>query len=92
MLALRKEPLQLAQVFEKLGYAPVPESRNFQFKKEIPGSTEKMRIEFMAPEEFKGERDSRVEIQDGARARACTGDCRGAVRLASSLRQASQRR
>jgi hypothetical protein len=48
VLALRKEPLQLAHIFEKLGYTPVPESRNFQFEKPIPHSTEKMRIEFMA--------------------------------------------
>jgi hypothetical protein len=30
VIALRKEPLQLAKVFESLGYTPVPESRNFQ--------------------------------------------------------------
>ncbi len=33
VIALRKEPLQLTQVFESLGYTPVPESRNFQFVK-----------------------------------------------------------
>jgi hypothetical protein len=38
VLALRKEPLQLAPIFERLGYAPAPESRNFQFEKPIPGS------------------------------------------------------
>jgi hypothetical protein len=81
VIALRKEPLQLAQVFEKLGYAPVPESRNFQFEKEIPDSTEKMRIEFMAPEEYKREKDFRVEIQDGVHARACTG---GSIAVAQS--------
>jgi len=32
VVALRKEPLQLAQMFERLGYLPVPESRNFQFE------------------------------------------------------------
>jgi hypothetical protein len=53
VIALRKEPLQLAKVFESLGYTAVPESRNFQFVKPIPNSTETMRIEFMAPEEFK---------------------------------------
>jgi hypothetical protein len=73
VLALRKEPIQLAPVFEKLGYAPVPESRNFQFEKAIPGTTEKMRIEFMAPEEYKREKDFRVDIQEGVHARACTG-------------------
>ena len=30
-VALRKEPRQLAQMLERLGYLPVPESRNFQF-------------------------------------------------------------
>lgn len=73
VLALRKEPVQLAPIFEKLGYAPVPESRNFQFEKPIPGSAEKMRIEFMAPEEYKREKDFRVDIQEGVHARACTG-------------------
>jgi hypothetical protein len=48
VIALRKEPLQLAKVFESLGYTPVAESRNFQFAKPIPNSTETMRIEFMA--------------------------------------------
>jgi hypothetical protein len=38
----------------------------------IPGSTEKMRIEFMAPEEYKREKDFRVEVQDGVHERACT--------------------
>ena len=83
VLALRKEPLQLAPIFERLGYVPVPESRNFQFEKPIPESTEKMRIEFMAPEEFKREKDFRVDIQDGVHARACTG---GSIALAQSDR------
>jgi hypothetical protein len=60
VVALRKEPLQLATVFEKLGYKAVPESRNFQFEKPIPGSAETMRIEFMAPDEYKREKDFRV--------------------------------
>ncbi|MGB2678392.1 MAG: hypothetical protein WAN12_15005 [Candidatus Acidiferrum sp.] len=87
VLALRKEPLQLARIFEKLGYTPVPESRNFQFEKPIPDSTEKMRIEFMAPEEYRREKDFRVHIQDGVHARACTG---GSIALAQSdLRKVS---
>jgi hypothetical protein len=53
---------------------PVPESRNFQFEKPIPGGAENMRIEFMAPEEFKRENDFRVDIQNGVHARACMGD------------------
>jgi hypothetical protein len=83
VVALRKEPLQLAKVFESLGYTPVPESRNFQFVKPIPNSTETMRIEFMAPEEFKRPNDFRVDIQNGVHARACTG---GSIALAQSDR------
>lgn len=40
-----------------------------------------MRIEFMAPAEYKRERDFRVEIQDGIHARACIG---GAIALHES--------
>jgi hypothetical protein len=40
-----------------------------------------MRIEFMAPEEYKREKDFRVDIQDGVHARACTG---GSIALAQS--------
>ena len=81
VMALRKEPLQLAAIFDKLGYQAVPESRNFQFEKPIPGSTETMRIEFMAPDEYKREKDFRVDIQEGVHARACTG---GSIALAQS--------
>jgi hypothetical protein len=81
VIALRNEPLQLAKVFESLGYAPVPESRNFQFVKPIPNSAETMRIEFMAPEEFKRPHDFRVDIQHGVHARACVG---GSIALAES--------
>jgi hypothetical protein len=83
VIALRKEPLQLAKVLESLGYTPVPESRNFQFVKPIPNSTETMRIEFMAPEEFKRRNDIRVDVQNGVHARACTG---GSIALAQSDR------
>jgi hypothetical protein len=83
VVALRREPLQLAKVLEGLGYTPVPESRNFQFVKPIPNSTETMRIEFMAPEEFKRPNDFRVDIQQGVHARACTG---GSIALAQSDR------
>jgi hypothetical protein len=63
VMALRKETRQLAAIFDKLGYQAVPESRNFQFEKSIPGSAETMRIEFMAPDEYKREKDFRVDIQ-----------------------------
>jgi hypothetical protein len=81
VIALRKEPLQLAKILESLGYTPVPESRNFQFVKPIPNCTETMRIEFMAPEEFKRSNDFRVDVQNGVHARACTG---GSIALAQS--------
>lgn len=81
VIALRKDPLDLAQLLDSLGYKPVPESRNFQFDKPIPDSTEIMRIEFMAPEEFKCRQDFRVYIQEGVHARACTG---GSIALAQT--------
>ncbi|HET8924123.1 MAG TPA: hypothetical protein VFN26_14135 [Candidatus Acidoferrum sp.] len=81
VIALRKDPLDLAKVLENLGYKPVPESRNFQFEKPIPDSTETMRIEFMAPDEFKRRHDFRVDIQEGVHARACTG---GSIALEQS--------
>ncbi len=71
VVRLRSEPLLLGAQLEKLGYAVVDGSRNFQFEKPIPNSRETMRIEFMAPEEFKrAERDFRVDIQNGVHARA----------------------
>jgi hypothetical protein len=81
VIALRAEPLQLNAVLEQLGYKPVPGARNFQFEKPIPNSAETMRIEFMAPEEFKRPADFRVDVQEGIHARACTG---GTIALAES--------
>lgn len=81
VLALRKEIIPLAKLLKDLGYTPVPESRNFQFVKPIPNSTETMRIEFMAPDEFRRRNDFRVDVQDGVHARACTG---GSIALAES--------
>ena len=40
-----------------------------------------MRIEFMAPEEFKREKDFRVDVEKGVHARSCTG---GSIALAES--------
>jgi len=73
VVRLRGEPLVLAAELERLGYKVVEGSRNFQFQKPIPNSFETMRIEFMAPEEFKREKDFRVEVQDGVHARALAG-------------------
>lgn len=81
VVKLRGEPLLLAAQLENLGYAAVDGSRNFQFEKPIPNSAETMRIEFMAPEEFRREKDFRVDIQNGVHARACTG---GAIAVAES--------
>lgn len=52
---------------------PRPGSNNFQFEKPIPHSKEVMRIEFMAPEEFKREKDFRVDVDKGVHARFCIG-------------------
>ncbi len=81
VVRLRGEQLSLAAQLENLGYAAVDGSRNFQFEKPIPDSAETMRIEFMAPEEFKREKDFRVDIQSGVHARACTG---GGIAVAES--------
>lgn len=81
VIALRAEPLQLETVLQQLGYAAVAGARNFQFEKGIPSSKETMRIEFMAPEEFKRPADFRVDIQKGIHASACTG---GTIVLAES--------
>ena len=89
VLRLRGDALVLAAELERLGYTAVEGSRNFQFEKPIPNSAETMRIEFMAPEEFKRERDFRVDVQNGVHARACTG---GGIALAESeIRQLSGR-
>jgi hypothetical protein len=73
VIALRAEPLQLEAVLKRLGYTAIAGARNFQFEKTIPNSKETMRIEFMAPEEFKRAADFRVDVQKGIHARACKG-------------------
>jgi hypothetical protein len=65
VIALRKGSVSLEGVLKKLGYTAVEAARNFQFEKTLPNSSEKMRIEFMAPEEYKRAADFRVEIQKG---------------------------
>lgn len=81
VIRLRAENLQLGEILERLGYTGVEGARNFQFEKPIPDSQQKMRIEFMAPEEFKRRADFRVDIQEGVHARACIG---GSIALAES--------
>jgi hypothetical protein len=82
VVRLRGEALSLGTQLAQLGYVVVEGSRNFQFEKPIPNSPETMRIEFLAPEEYRrGERDLRVDVQKGVHARACTG---GAIAVAES--------
>lgn len=81
VIALRGEKDPIAQKLKDLKYTAVPGSQNFQFEKSIPASKDMMRIEFMAPEELKREKDFRVDVQNGIHARACTG---GSIALAES--------
>jgi hypothetical protein len=81
IMRLRAESPSIAATLATHGYTVVKESQNFQFEKPIPGSKEVMRIEFMAPEEFKREKDFRVDVEKGVHARSCTG---GSIALAES--------
>lgn len=78
---LRGERTSLRSQLGALGYVVVPEARNFQFQKQIPKSNEVMRLEFMAPAEFKRDKDFRVDIQADLHARECTG---GTIALAQA--------
>lgn len=70
---LRERDSRVSGTLDALGYRVVPESQNFQFEKQIPGTREIMRIEFMAPHELKRKRDFRVDIERGLHARECFG-------------------
>jgi hypothetical protein len=72
-ISLRGKPANIAEKLKALGYTVVPESRNFQFQKPIPGTNEVMRVEFMAPRELKRANDFRVDIENGLHARECLG-------------------
>ena len=80
VLALRKMDVELAEIFQALGYTIVQEARNFQFEKKIPDSAEVMRIELMAPSEHKDKNDFRVAVHN-IHGRACAG---GTIVLAES--------
>lgn len=82
VVGLRGENHSVGAKLRELGYEVVEGSRNFQFEKPIPNSNEKMRIEFMAPEEFKRDKDFRVDIDDGVHARSCVG---GTIAVAESI-------
>ena len=81
VLDLRGHKESVAEKLQQLEYVVVPGSHNFQFQKAIPGSSEVMRIEFMAPGELKRKKDFRVDVQTGIHARACTG---GSIAIAES--------
>jgi hypothetical protein len=70
VIALRAEPVRLEAVLKPLDYAAIAAARNFQFEKTIPNNKETMRIEFLAPEEFKRPTDFREDVQKGIHARA----------------------
>lgn len=73
IVGLRDAQLPIKATLEDLGYQVVGGAQNFQFQKPIPNTAEVMRIELMAPEEFKRAKDFRVDVQNGLHARACTG-------------------
>lgn len=81
VVRLRGNDPLIAKRLGELEYAVVEGSQNFQFQKTIPGTNEPMRVEFMAPEEFRRAEDFRVDIEDGVHARACAG---GSIALAES--------
>jgi hypothetical protein len=89
VVVLREASIPIATILEKLGYVAIPGAQNFQFQKAIPDSTEIMRIEFMAPSEYKRKNDFRVDVQANLHAHACDG---GKIVLAESeLRDLSGR-
>ena len=73
VVAIRQGHVSLAAVLNRLGYAVVPESQNFQFEKPIPNSAQTMRVELLAPDEYKRKNNFRVDIGDDVHARACLG-------------------
>ena len=81
VVSLREHRTVLSTQLQDLGYVVVEGSQNFQFDKPIPNSKERMRIEFMAPAEFKRRADFRVDVEVGLHARACTG---GAIAVQES--------
>ena len=71
--AIRQGGVSLSLALNRLGYAVVPESQNFQFEKPIPGSAHTMRVELLAPEEYKRKNNFRVDLGGDVHARACSG-------------------
>ena len=81
VVGLKAESVSVRATLEELGYSVVHGAQNFQFEKPIPNTAEMMRIEFMAPEEFRRRSDIRVYVEKGVHARACTG---GSIAVAES--------
>jgi hypothetical protein len=74
VISLRNSSPFIGEVLQKLKYSPAPEAKNFQFIKEIPGSKELMRIEFLATDKEKRPKDPvRVNIEKGIHACQCLG-------------------
>ena len=81
VVALRQGRVSLGVTLQRLGYTVVPESQNFQFEKPIPNSAHTMRVELLAPAEYKRRNNFRVDLGDDVHARACSG---GSIVLAES--------
>lgn len=81
VVSLREGSVSVGAALQDLGYAVVPESRNFQFEKPIPNTPHIMRVELMGPAGLKRRADFRVDVDNGVHARACVG---GEIALAES--------
>jgi len=77
VVALREVDTPLLEILGALGYQPVEGAQRFQFTKNIPGTNEEMRIEFMGSDRESRPNDIRVDVQPHVKphlhARACTG-------------------
>jgi hypothetical protein len=73
VISLRKSPALIAGVLRQLKYKVDPKAQNFHFTKEIPGSNETMRVDFMASDKEKRPGDFRVEVEKGIHACRCEG-------------------
>lgn len=73
VIAIRQGSVSVAVALDRLGYAVVAESQNFQFEKPIPKSAHTMRVELLAPDEYKRKNNFRVDLGDDVHARACLG-------------------
>lgn len=70
---LAKSNIKIADVLKNLNYQVVAEAQRFQFLKDIPGSKEKMRLEFLASDKGVIPDGFRIKIQDDVHAHKCLG-------------------